>query len=155
MVAFLNHFFKGTTETVIRQNNSKARQMSKQSTCIHPEKIRVFSMGGKAVKVYVGSYTLNRLCLLTKTGRHHFLAKKESYHCNQYCMYQNNLIEKIVNFLLDEVRNIAEGSKNSKFDKMIKDPKTSFINAKRSILACSNVKLSQAQCLDMILPELI
>lgn len=38
---------------------------------------------------------------------------------------------------------------------MIRDPRSSFINAKKSILACSNVKLSQAQCLDMILPELI
>lgn len=35
---------------------------------------------------------------------------------------------------------------------MFQDPKSSFINARKSILACSNVKLSQAQCLDMILP---
>lgn len=71
-------------------------------------------MGGKAVKIYVGSYTLSRLCILTQTGREHFLSKKESSHCNQFCHIQSNKIEQMVNFLLDEVRNIAEGSKNSK-----------------------------------------
>lgn len=76
MVAFLNHFFKGTTETVIRQNNSRAKSMNKQSACNHTDKLRVFSMGDKTVKVFVGSYTLNRLCLLTQTGRNNFLNKK-------------------------------------------------------------------------------
>lgn len=71
-------------------------------------------MGGKAVKIYVGSYTLNRLLLLTRTGRENFLNKKEMAHCSQYCHIQNNKIEQIVAFLLDEVRSIAEGSKNSK-----------------------------------------
>lgn len=33
-------------------------------------------MGDKAVKIYVGSYTLNRLCLLTPTGRNTYLMKK-------------------------------------------------------------------------------
>lgn len=50
--------------------------MNKQSACAHIDKVRVFSMGDKTVKVYVGSYTLNRLCLLTQTGRNNFLAKK-------------------------------------------------------------------------------
>lgn len=50
--------------------------MNKQSSCSHPEKVRVFSMGGKSVKIYVGGYTLNRLCILTKTGRANYLAKK-------------------------------------------------------------------------------
>jgi len=76
MISFLNHFFKGTTETVIRQNNEKQKSWSKQSSCNHADKIRVFSMGGKAVKIYVGSYTLSRLCLLTESGRKNFLAKK-------------------------------------------------------------------------------
>jgi len=66
-----------------------------------------------------------------------------------------NKIDQLVQFLLDEVKSIAEGSRYSKFDKIINDPKASFINARRSILACTNVKLSQAQCLDMILPELV
>jgi len=76
MVSFLNHFFKGTTETVIRQSNAKPKVMNKQSACPHTDKVRVFSMGDKTVKVYVGSYTLNRLCLLTHSGRNSFLAKK-------------------------------------------------------------------------------
>ncbi len=38
---------------------------------------------------------------------------------------------------------------------MFQDPRASFINARKSFLASSNLKLSQAQCLDMILPELI
>jgi hypothetical protein len=76
MISFLNHFFKGTTSTLIRQNNSKQKFMNKQSSCSHPEKVRVFSMGGKSVKIYVGGYTLNRLCILTKTGRANYLAKK-------------------------------------------------------------------------------
>lgn len=38
---------------------------------------------------------------------------------------------------------------------MFQDPKSSFINARKSIIASTNVKLSQAQCLDMILPEFI
>ena len=66
--------------------------MNKQSSCPHVENTRVFSMGGKAVKIYVGSYTLSRLCVLTETGRQSFLAKKEGNHCNQFCMIQNNKI---------------------------------------------------------------
>lgn len=112
-------------------------------------------MGGKSVKIYVGSYTLNRLCILTETGRQNFLNKKEGSHINQFCMLQNNRIEQIVNFMLDEVKAIAETSKNSRLEKMFQDPKSSFINARKSIMRCSNLKLSQAQCLDMILPELI
>ena len=38
---------------------------------------------------------------------------------------------------------------------MIKNPKTSFIRARNSIIGNGNVRLSQAQCIDMILPELI
>ena len=38
---------------------------------------------------------------------------------------------------------------------MIRDPRSSFIKAKNSIIGNSNVRLSQAQCIDMILPELI
>ncbi len=53
------------------------------------------------------------------------------------------------------MKTIAESSKNSKFERMIRDPRSSFISAKKSILANCNSKLSQAQCLDMILPELI
>lgn len=58
-------------------------------------------------------------------------------------------------FLLDEIKAIAEGSKNTKFDKMVRDPKSSFIHARKTIIGSTNVKLSQAQCIDMILPELI
>ena len=60
MVSFLNHFFKGTTNTVIRQNNEKPKNMSKVVTCNHSDKIRVFSMGDKTIKIYVGNYCLNR-----------------------------------------------------------------------------------------------
>ena len=73
----------------------------------------------------------------------------------QYCLLQVNKIDQIVMFLLDEIKGIAEGSKNNKFDKMIRDPRSSFIKAKNSIIGNSNVRLSQAQCIDMILPELI
>lgn len=38
---------------------------------------------------------------------------------------------------------------------MVKNPKTSFIKARSSIIGNGNVRLSQAQCIDMILPELI
>jgi hypothetical protein len=38
---------------------------------------------------------------------------------------------------------------------MVKNPKTSFIRARSSIIGNGNVRLSQAQCIDMILPELI
>jgi len=38
---------------------------------------------------------------------------------------------------------------------MVKNPKTSFIRARNSIIGNGNVRLSQAQCIDMILPELI
>jgi hypothetical protein len=50
--------------------------MNKQATCNHHEKVRVFSMSGKSVKIFVGSYTLNRLLVLTETGRASYLAKK-------------------------------------------------------------------------------
>lgn len=76
MIAFLNHFFKGTTETLIRQPNDKKQSWSKQSACNHTEKIRVFEMGDKAVKIFVGGYTLNRLLMLTDSGRRNFLDQK-------------------------------------------------------------------------------
>lgn len=56
---------------------------------------------------------------------------------------------------MDEIKAIADISKNSKFEKMVKDPRSSFISARKSIIGNGNVKLSQAQCVDMILPELI
>lgn len=50
--------------------------MNKTVACNHANKIRVFSMGDKAIKIFVGSYCLNRLLLLTETGRQNFLNKK-------------------------------------------------------------------------------
>ena len=123
--------------------------------CSHTEKIRVFEMGERAIKIFVGSYTLNRLSVLTDTGRENFLLKKENSLCMQYCILQAHHIEQLVMYLMDEVKAIAENTKNSKFDRMIRDPKSSFINARKSIIGGSNLKLSQAQCIDMILPELI
>ena len=64
-------------------------------------------------------------------------------------------IDKVVNYLFEEIKSIAELSKNPKFESMIKNPKTSFIRARNSIIGNGNVRLSQAQCIDMILPELI
>lgn len=115
MIAFLNHFFKGTTETFIRQSNEKKQGWAKQSTCGHLEKIRVFEMGEKAVKIFVGSYTINRLCLLTETGRSAFLAKKEGQYCLQFCIFQVNKIDQIIMYMMDEIKGIAESTKNSKF----------------------------------------
>ena len=107
------------------------------------------------MKIFVGSYTINRLCLLTETGRAAFLNKKEAQYCLQFCIFQVNKIDQIVMYMLDEIKGIAESTKNSKFDKMLRDPKSSFISARKSIIGNPNVKLSQAQCVDMILPELI
>lgn len=55
-------------------------------------------------------------------------------------------------YLFDEIKEVAELSKNSKFDSIIKDPRTSFARARNSILPGTNVRLSQAQCIDMIVP---
>ena len=55
--------------------------------------------------------------------------------------------------LLEEIKMIAESSKITNFDSMLKNPKSSFIKARTSLIG--NVRLSQAQCVDMILPELI
>lgn len=44
--------------------------------CDHADKIRVFSMGDKTIKIYVGSYCLNRLLILTDSGKQNFLNKK-------------------------------------------------------------------------------
>ena len=41
----------------------------------------------------------------------------------------------------------------SNFDTMLKNPKSSFMKIRTSLVG--NVKLSQAQCVDMILPEVI
>lgn len=38
---------------------------------------------------------------------------------------------------------------------MIRDPKSSFLQARSSIIGNQNTRLSQAQCIDIILPELI
>lgn len=155
MIAFVNHFFKGTVMTDIRQNNEKKSTMGKQIACSHTEKLRVIEMGEKSIKIEVGRYTLNRLCVLTDSGRKHYLEKKETNYCLQYCLLQVNRIDQLAMFLLDEVKGAAEVSKNAKFDKMIRDPRASFIRARSSIIGTPNVRLSQAQCLEMILPELI
>jgi len=58
-------------------------------------------------------------------------------------------------FLYDEIKSIAELSKNSKFDSIIKNPRHSFINARNSVrtsIGSGNLRLSQAQCIDMIIP---
>ena len=55
-------------------------------------------------------------------------------------------------FMFDEIRSLAETSKNPKFEKIIKDPRSSFMKAKNSIIGNPNTRLSQSQCIDMILP---
>ena len=82
MLSFLNHFFKGSEKTNIRDNNTKKVIYSKyNSTCSHIKKVRVLEMGEKMMKIFVGKYTLNRLSVMTKTGRELFLHEKESTHC--------------------------------------------------------------------------
>lgn len=49
-------------------------------------------------------------------------------------------------FLLDEVKSVAETSKNPRFDRMIRDPRASFARARHSFVGMPNVRLSQAQC---------
>lgn len=70
-------------------------------------------------------------------------------------MLEAGRIDRIMSFLFDEIKSIAELSKNSKFDSIIKNPRSSFIKARNSIIGNGNVRLSQAQCIDMIIPELI
>jgi hypothetical protein len=112
-------------------------------------------MGDKSLKILVGKYIINRQCILTPTGREIFLKAKQHKFLIEKCLLQSIKIDKAVNYLFDEIKSIAELSKNPKFESMIKNPKTSFIRARNSIIGNGNVRLSQAQCIDMILPELI
>jgi predicted RNA-binding protein with PUA-like domain len=64
-----------------------------------------------------------------------------------------------MDYLFEEIKGIAEHSKNAKFDSIVKNPRSSFIDARQkvrnSMIGTSDVRLSQAQCIDMIIPELI
>jgi len=75
ILSFLHHMFKGSAETTIRENNRKPAK-GKSSVCTHNRKVRVFELGAKSVKIFVGKYTINRQCILTKTGRDNFLKVK-------------------------------------------------------------------------------
>lgn len=71
------------------------------------------------------------------------------------CLLEAGKIDRIMQHLFDEIKSIADLSKNSKFDSIIKNPKSSFIKARNSIVGAPNVRLSQAQCIDIIIPELV
>ena len=152
-LSFLQHLFKGSTETKIRENNKKVK--TKTSVCNHFHKIRVFQLGSKFVKIFVGKYTINRQCILTTTGRSSFLKNKQMKAVTEVCMLEGSRIQKFMAYLFDQIKEVAQLSKNSKFDSIIKDPRTSFARARSSILSGNNVRLSQAQCIDMIVPQLI
>ena len=70
-------------------------------------------------------------------------------------MLEANKIDRLMGYLFDELKMIAELAKNSKFQAIVQNPKASFIKAKHSIVGNPNVRLSQAQCVDIILPELV
>ena len=123
--------------------------------CPHTRKVRVFELGAKSVKFFVGKYTINRQCILTPTGREHFLRSKELRAITEVCMLEGVRIDRLIGYLYDEIKNIAEMSKNAKFDTIIKNPRNSFIKARKSVIGAGNLRLSQAQCVDMIVPELI
>lgn len=84
-----------------------------------------------------------------------YLQRKSEQYRSSIGFLSHSKIERITMFLLDEVRCLAESSKNAKFDKMIKDPRASFLRARSSIITTPEMKLSQAQCMDMLVPELI
>lgn len=70
MLAFLHHIFKGTVSTIIRESNEKVGNYGKsKKSCQHVKKVRVFEMGDKSLKIFVGKYIINRQCILTPTGR--------------------------------------------------------------------------------------
>ncbi len=81
MLAFVNHLFKGSNESKIREDYlrkqfNKSQSMMKPGLCQHQKKTRVFEMGDKSVKIYIDRFTMNRECSLTHTGRTNFLADK-------------------------------------------------------------------------------
>jgi len=84
-----------------------------------------------------------------------FLKSKENKAIVTHCMLESGKIDKLMSYLFEELKFIAEISKNTKFDNIVKNPRTSFIKAKHSIVGNPNVRLSQAQCIDIILPELV
>jgi len=70
MLAFLHHIFKGTVSTIIRESNERVGSYGKsKKACQHVKKVRVFEMGDKSLKIFVGKYIINRQCILTPTGR--------------------------------------------------------------------------------------
>jgi hypothetical protein len=155
-LAFMHNMFKGSTETTIRENNMKKPTLkAKTSVCPHLRKVRVFELGEKSVKFFVGKYTVNRQCILTPTGREQFLKNKEHRAILSHCMLEGGKVDRLMGYLFEELKSIADLSKNSKFDTIIKNPRTSFIRAKNSYIGNPNVRLSQAQCVDIILPELV
>jgi hypothetical protein len=119
----------------------------------------VFDLGSKSVKFFVGKYCINRQCILTPTGRTQFLNVKEHKAIAEVSLMESTRVERIMDFLFDEIRAIADHSKNSKFESIMKNPRTSFIDARKkarnSMIGTNELRLSQAQCIDMIIPELI
>jgi hypothetical protein len=102
MLAFLHHIFKGTISTMIRENNEKPTQYGRsKKACQHIKKVRVFEMGDKSLKILVGKYIINRQCILTTTGREHFLKAKQHKFLIEKCLLQSIKIDKVVNYLFD------------------------------------------------------
>lgn len=115
MLSFLHQMFKGSTETIIRENNAKKMGKSKTLSCQHVNKVRVYQLGSKSVKFFMGKYTLNRQCILTPTGRDHFLKSKQEKSIVQLCLLESSKIDRIMYYLFEEIKGIAELSKCSKF----------------------------------------
>lgn len=117
--------------------------------------MRVYELGSKSVKFFIGKYALSRQCILTPTGREQFLKHQEEKTVVGLCLLEAGKIDRIMQHLFEDIKSIAELSKNSRFDTIMKNPKSSFIKARHSIVGNPNVRLSQAQCVDIIIPELV
>jgi len=57
-----------------------------------------------------------------------------------------------MHYLFEEIKEIAEDSKNPKFETIVKNPRNSFVKARQSVIRNGNVRLSQAQFIDILIP---
>ena len=57
-----------------------------------------------------------------------------------------------MHYLFEEIKEIAEYSKNPKFETIVKNTRNSFVKARQSVIGNGNVRLSQAQFIDILIP---
>ena len=148
LLGFLWNIFSST-------NYSRLRPYSPSSTttCRHERMCRVFQLGDSFMKVYTGFLIQSPKYQLSPEQFQGFIDEKDLKHVKEVCMLQYANIEKIVQYLQEELKIFSDLTKSADFEAILKNPKASIIKAKTSFVR--NSTLTQSQCMEILIPEIL